>query len=92
MVTTKMVKKTTWFLYMLYSVKTGKVFTGVSRDPQARLRLHNSGKGAKATKSGGPWRVVYVESYRKREEAIVREHEVRCLSKAQKLLMAGLSA
>ena len=82
----------TWYLYMLYSVRTGKLYTGVSKDPQDRLRRHNNGKGAKATKTGGPWQIVYVEPYRNRTKAVRREYEVRCLARTEKLVLAGLAA
>lgn len=84
--------KETWLVYVLYSVKTGKLYTGISKDPHARLARHNAGKGAKYTRSGRPWRIVYLESKDSRGDALRREYEIKCLSREEKILLVGLSA
>lgn len=82
----------TWFVYCLYSVKTGKLYTGISKDPQARLERHNAGKGAKYTRQGRPWRIVYLEPQESRGAALRREYEVKGLPRQEKLLLVGLAA
>lgn len=84
--------KETWFVYILYSIRTGKLYTGTSKDPQTRLARHNAGKGAKYTRSGRPWRIVYVEAREERGDALRREYEIKGLTRAEKLLLAGLAA
>lgn len=82
----------TWFVYLLYSVKTGKLFTGISKDPHERLARHNAGRGAKATKTGRPWRIVWLEACDSRAGALRREYEIKGLPRTDKLLLAGLAA
>lgn len=82
----------TWFVYLLYSVRTGKIHTGISKNPHARLVRHNAGRGSKATKTGRPWRIVWLEARKSRGEASRRAYEVKALSRADKILLAGLAA
>ena len=74
----------TWFLYILRT-GTFKLYTGISPDPEARLKKHNSGKGAKFTRVGGPWVIVYLEPVGSKGDALRRERAVKKLSRAQKL-------
>ena len=39
-----------WYLYILECVD-GSLYTGVAKDVEVRLRKHNSGKGARYTRS-----------------------------------------
>lgn len=79
---------------MLYSVTTGRVYTGIALDPARRRNEHNGkgSKGAKTTRRGRPWRIVHVERYTTKGEALRRMEAIKRLPRAQKLLLAGLSA
>ena len=69
------------------------MYTGYARDPKARVRAHNLGRGARYTSGRRPVRLVYVEACESRGEALRREHQVKQLSRAKKLaLIAGGSA
>lgn len=83
-----------WFVYILYSVTTGRLYTGISLDPDRRLTEHNGkGKrGAKSTRYGRPWRIVRMERLDSKSEALKREAAIKRLSREEKLLLAGLSA
>jgi putative endonuclease len=81
-----------WFVYVLYSIKTAKLYTGISKNPQQRLERHNAGKGAKYTRQGRPWRIVYLEPKESRGDALRREYEIKGLTRAEKLLLVGLAA
>lgn len=82
-----------WYVYVLYSVSTGRLFVGLSTAPSARLEKHNLGTGAKATKHGRPWRLVYVsQDFPTRTDAVRREYEIKQLKRAQKLIFVGLAA
>jgi putative endonuclease len=74
-----------WFLYILQSTITGKLYTGISTDPDRRLILHNAGKGAKFTRAGRPWIIVYREQVGSKSEALRRELAVKKLSRSEKL-------
>lgn len=84
--------KETWFVYILYSVRTSKLYTGISKDPYERLARHNAGRGAKFTRQGRPWRIVYTEAQESRSAALRREYEIKGLSRDEKLILAGLAA
>lgn len=81
-----------WFVYVLYSATTGRLYTGVSTDPRKRLGKHNEGKGAKNTRYGKPWLLVYVEPKRNKSEALKREAEIKKLKRKDKLILVGLAA
>jgi putative endonuclease len=83
---------TPWYVYVLYSVSTGRLYTGVSTDPHARVKKHNEGKGAKNTRYGKPWLLVRIEKVRGRSEALKREYVIKQLSHQAKLVLAGLAA
>jgi len=76
---------TSWYLYLLQSKTTGKIYTGISPDPQARLEKHNAGKGAKATRVGRPWYIAYLELVGTKGDALRRELQIKKMKKVQKL-------
>lgn len=70
----------------------GTLYTGyTTRDVQARVDVHNSGKGAKYTRSRLPVSLVYSEECDSLSAALKREREVKPWSKARKeALVASL--
>jgi len=52
---------------------------------QKRITAHNSGKGAKYTKTRLPVKLVYKESYRTKGDSLKREFEIKKLKRVQKL-------
>lgn len=75
-----------WFVYFVYMVRCadGTLYTGLARDPDDRLRVHNSGKGAKYTRSRLPVSLVYVEPCESLSAALKRERQLKPLSRAKK--------
>ncbi len=65
-----------FYIYILYSEKTGKYYIGSTANLQDRLIRHNSGR-SKATKSGMPWKLEWIEEYTTRSEAIRRQYEIK---------------
>lgn len=51
----------------------GTLYTGWTTDVERRVRTHNSGKGAKYTRSRLPVTLVYYETYPTKQEAMRRE-------------------
>ena len=52
---------TSWKVYLLYNKAANRTYIGASTDPERRLREHNSGKGARATRAClgyGDWLLV----------------------------------
>lgn len=81
-----------WYVYVLYSVSTGRLYTGVSTEPRKRLTKHNDGTGAKNTRYGKPWHLVYVEKRQNRSDAQKREAEIKKMKRKDKIVLTGLAA
>lgn len=79
-------KITTYYTYMLRCAD-GTLYSGYTTDPSRRTALHNSGKGAKYTRSRRPVELIFVECYPTKSEALQREAALKKLSRAQKLLL-----
>ena len=68
----------------------GTLYTGYAHDPGARVEVHNSGKGAKYTRSRLPVSLVYVEQCEALSAALKRERQLKPWSRARKeALIAG---
>jgi predicted GIY-YIG superfamily endonuclease len=81
-----------FFVYMVRCAD-GTLYTGLARDPQARVDVHNSGKGAKYTRSRLPVSLVYTEPCESLSAALKRERHLKPWSRARKeALIAGDSA
>ena len=74
----------TWKLYILRCAD-GSLYTGITTDLVKRIHAHNSGKGAKYTRSRKPVELVYQEDCSDHSAALKRELEVKALTKEQKL-------
>lgn len=63
----------------------GTLYTGWTNDMTKRLKSHNSGQGAKYTRSRLPAVPVYIEYLPSRSQALKREAAVKKLTRAGKL-------
>jgi putative endonuclease len=62
---------------MLKSEGEKKVtYVGYTKDLKKRIKLHNSGKGAKFTR-GRKWKLIYKEKYNTKNQAISREYYIK---------------
>jgi putative endonuclease len=77
----------TWYVYIIQSEVTGKLYTGITNDPQKRIRAHNQGKGAKATRAGRPWGLIYLEGVADKGSALRREFAIKQLPRSKKLTL-----
>ena len=64
-----------WKVYIIYSEKIDRYYTGVTDDLIWRLERHNQGWG-RYTKRGLPWKVVYTEGFESKSGALKRESEI----------------
>ncbi|MBP3896509.1 MAG: GIY-YIG nuclease family protein [Mogibacterium sp.] len=71
------------YVYIL-RCSDGTFYTGWTTDVQKRLEAHNSGKGAKYTRSRLPAELVYTEEYDDKIEAQKREYAIKQLSRSEK--------
>jgi putative endonuclease len=77
-----------FFCYIL-ECSDGTYYTGWSTDPQRRLKEHNSGSGARYTRSRRPVQLVYQEELPDKKAALKRERAIKALSRPKKLKLAG---
>jgi putative endonuclease len=66
-----------YHVYILASRRHGTLYVGVTSSLQKRLEEHRSGKGSSFVKQYGVFRLVYVESYNRADEAIAREKQLK---------------
>ncbi len=67
--------------------RDGTLYTGWTNDLDKRMKAHNSGEGAKYTRSRRPVELVYYESFPVRREAMRREWEIKQLTRKEKLAL-----
>ena len=66
-----------YYVYVLKSIEKKPVtYVGYSGNLSKRIKLHNSGKGAKFTR-GRKWRLVYTEKLTSKNKAISREYYIK---------------
>lgn len=65
-------KETMFTVYVLYSERFNRTYTGLTNNLDRRLKEHNS-KQNKSTKAYTPWRLIYTEQLETRVEARERE-------------------
>lgn len=72
--------------HLVYILKCndGTYYTGYTNDLSRRLKMHESGKGAKYTRGRGPFEVVYKEYFPTKEQAMKREYEIKQLTRFEK--------
>ena len=73
-----------FYVYILLC-SDGSFYTGHTKDIAERTRMHANDKGARYTKTHKPKRVVHIELFATRAEAMKREREIKKLSHQQKL-------
>lgn len=80
-----------WLVYIIQSAN-GRLYTGITTDIKRRLRQHNGELvgGARYTRAGRPWIVVYTEEFKGQGEALKREAAIKKFSRARKLKLARL--
>lgn len=70
----------------------GTLYTGYTNNLEKRIKTHNSGKGAKYTRSRLPVTLVYFEKFETKQEAQGREYRIKRLTREQKLKLIESSS
>jgi putative endonuclease len=78
-----------WCAYLLWC-SDGSLYAGATNDLRARLLKHNSGKGARYTRSRGPVRLARVFYRADQGAALSCEAALKRLSRGEKLLLATM--
>ena len=71
------------YTYMV-RCRDDSLYTGWTNHLEKRVEDHNSGRGAKYTKSRRPVELVYYEQFETKEEAMRREWEIKQVTHQQK--------
>ena len=61
-----------YYVYIIKNFKDGRLYKGMTNDLKRRVKEHNNRK-QKSTKNYVPWKLLYYEEFRNREEARKRE-------------------
>jgi predicted GIY-YIG superfamily endonuclease len=78
-----------YYVYILLC-KDGSYYTGFAKDLKRRVEQHKKRQGAQYTRIHEPEKIVYVEEFSSRSEAIKREREIKSLSHRKKQRLANL--
>ena len=66
----------------------GSYYCGYARDPAARLKAHNAGKGSKILRGKLPVRLAYARRFAAKGDALSREAAIKRQTHAQKRVLA----
>lgn len=77
-----------YFCYII-ECADGTLYTGMTSDPERRLREHELGRGARYTRSRCPLHLAYVEEQPDLKTAMQRERAIKALSRARKLALVA---
>ncbi|TAK05973.1 MAG: GIY-YIG nuclease family protein [Candidatus Manganitrophaceae bacterium] len=75
-----------WTVYIV-ECGDGTLYTGITNDLARRLDQHNRGRASRYTRVRLPVVLVYQESVLTRSEALVREREIKSLSRREKKMV-----
>jgi putative endonuclease len=80
-----------YYVYVIIC-KDNSFYTGYTKDLDSRMRLHMNGKAARYTKMHKPRKIVYVEEFGSRAEAMRREKWIKRLNHNQKRKLTNSQA
>ena len=72
-----------YYVYIL-RCKDGSYYTGHAKDVEKRFEMHKKGRGARYTLMHEPEKLVYLEQFESRGEAMRRERQIKRLSHDKK--------
>ena len=67
-----------YYVYLIVSKVKKKTisYVGYTNNLNNRIKLHNSGQGAKFTK-GKKWKLIYSEKYQTKKTAMIEEYKLK---------------
>ena len=79
----RFVRKGIFFVYIV-ECRDGTYYTGYTPDIDNRLKAHNSGKGAKYTRSRRPVKLIWQREFKSFKKAISEEARIKRLERTKK--------
>ena len=81
-----------YYVYILKSLKTGKLYIGHSDNIDRRIEEHNTSRGGKYTRQNAPWKLVYSETHPDRSSAMKCERYLKSTKGShEKKILAGIT-
>ena len=77
-----------YYVYILLC-RDGSYYTGYTKNIEYRVKQHKKGQGARYTRAREAEKIVYVEIYNSRSEAMKREREIKSMSHDEKHRLAN---
>lgn len=77
-----------WYVYII-QCKDGTYYTGITTNVERRLKEHNSGTGAKYTRSRSPVELEEYKEFKDRSEASKEEARIKKLTRIKKEKLIG---
>jgi len=74
-----------YFVYILKSKKDGQLYIGCTNNLKKRIKEYNLGL-VRSTKSRKPFQLIYFEGYRSKQDAFIREHNLKLRASALRQL------
>ena len=76
-----------YVVYLIITSAKNKTisYVGYTNNIDKRLKLHNSGKGAKFTK-GKKWKLIYSQNYKSKSKAMQEEYKLKKNYKLRKII------
>jgi putative endonuclease len=65
-----------YYVYIIKSQVDQSYYKGSSLNPLVRLEQHNRGE-TQSTRAGCPWKLVYLEKFSTKREALIREKALK---------------
>ncbi|NLZ96271.1 MAG: GIY-YIG nuclease family protein [Bacteroidales bacterium] len=65
-----------YFVYIIQSEVDNTYYKGFTENPENRIWQHNNGK-SRYTSKKIPWKLVYLEEYQTKREALIREKQIK---------------
>jgi putative endonuclease len=78
-----------YYVYIL-SCNDGSFYTGMTNNPDQRLKDHQSGKGGRYTRTHRPVKRVYLEAVGTRSDALKREAHIKSWPRVKKIITLDL--
>lgn len=78
-----------YYVYILLCADS-TLYTGITNNLDKRLNDHQSGKGARYTRSHKPLKIIYTEEFKTKNLALKREIEIKSWSRMQKIQKLNL--
>ena len=66
-----------YFVYILFNQETEKYYVGLTRDIKRRYYEHKNGLNFSTKYKHDVWKLVYVEIYTSRQDAVNRENKLK---------------